>query len=164
MATERTLPKLELRVQRQAEPSDAVAVHSLVELLADGLVVWRCHGIESAKHLMAAGTYYSRWTRSPRFSREATARLRRTKPNAPEQNVYTWEVQDVYDGLRKRAGLRIHAVNYARDLLGCLALGMQRIDLDRDGTLDIARSRAAMDLFHAATHGHREMTVHLLDP
>lgn len=164
MSSERTLPKLTLRVQRLREFSDQVATKSSVQLLADGVVVWSCHGIESTRHLMAAGTYYARWTRSPRFSREATARARRANPNAPEQHVHTWEVMGVMDGARQRQGLRIHVVNFARDLQGCLGLGMHRLDLDRDGTYDVGRSREAMNIFHTATHGHREMAVELLDP
>jgi len=53
-----------------------------------------------------------------------------------------WEVLDVID----RSGIRIHSVNYSRELQGCIALGLERLDIDGDGTMDIANSRRAIKL------------------
>jgi hypothetical protein len=71
------------------------------------------------------GTYNVRWTFSPRFMK------------------YTYEIQ----GVPKRSGIRIHSANYARQLNGCIALGNKFSDIDRDGRLDVANSRATIKAF-----------------
>lgn len=45
-----------------------------------------------------------------------------------------------------RDGIRIHAANFSRQLEGCIALGMETVDIDSDGTLDVANSRKAIAL------------------
>lgn len=45
-----------------------------------------------------------------------------------------------------RDGIRIHSANYARELNGCIALGMSKSDIDGDGNIDIVASKKAMDL------------------
>lgn len=45
-----------------------------------------------------------------------------------------------------RDGIRIHSANYARELNGCIALGMNIADLDEDGNVDITSSKKAIEL------------------
>ena len=71
------------------------------------------------------GTYTVKWTFSPRFMK------------------YTYEIQ----GVPKRSGIRIHSANYARQLNGCIALGNQFSDIDKDGKLDVINSRATIRAF-----------------
>ena len=59
-----------------------------------------------------------------------------------------------------RDGIRIHSANYARELNGCIALGMGKADLDGDGNIDITSSRKAMDL--ALEHLGREFTLEII--
>ena len=43
-----------------------------------------------------------------------------------------------------RSEILIHPANYTRQLLGCIAVGMDHKDIDGDGELDLIRSRKAM--------------------
>lgn len=155
------MSKLKLIVVRTKQTD--VATNGEATLYADNIPVFKCHTIENTKFIVVAGEYDAVWTKSPRFSREATARVRKTNKNAAEVSVFTWEILGVLDGSRKRAGIRIHAVNFAKDLLGCVALGMSKLDLDKDGNLDLGRSREAMNLFHIACGDNKRMKVKLID-
>ena len=53
-----------------------------------------------------------------------------------------WLLQDVPN----RAGVRIHPANYARQLEGCIALGLGKADLDKDGNIDITSSKQAVEI------------------
>jgi len=44
-----------------------------------------------------------------------------------------------------RSMIEIHAANYERQLLGCIAPGLSHADIDKDGLLDVVSSKAAMD-------------------
>jgi len=70
------------------------------------------------------GVYICKYTKSPLFSKNAG------------KDVFTYTVLNV----PKRAGIRIHSANYARQLLGCIALGAAHKDLDIDGQLDVIHS------------------------
>ena len=43
-----------------------------------------------------------------------------------------------------RDWILIHPANYTRELLGCIAVGMDHKDIDKDGELDLTSSRKAM--------------------
>ena len=77
------------------------------------------------------GTYVCKYTKSPLFSKNAG------------KDVFTYAVLNV----PKRAGIRIHSANYARQLLGCVALGSAHKDLDIDGQLDVIHSGDTMRKF-----------------
>ncbi len=70
------------------------------------------------------GVYICKYTRSPLFSKNAG------------HDVYTYEITKVPG----RGGIRIHSANFARQLLGCVALGDAHKDLDIDGQLDVVHS------------------------
>ena len=120
-------------------------------------------GIENSLKRIRPGTYHSRWTRSPSFSKQATKRARKADPNAPEVDVFTYEIFGVMSETGMRAGIRIHPVNFARDLLGCLAFGLGAADIDNDGTMDLTSSRAAQARFNEVA-GQEELVVVITDP
>lgn len=120
-------------------------------------------GIENSKLRVAPGTYLAKYTLSPRFTRRATEKARKLDPNAPEVKVYTYEIFGVMDGTRLRAGIRIHPVNFARDLLGCLAFGIGLADIDKDGVMDLTSSRAAQEIFDGFAN-KEDMYVVVADP
>lgn len=71
------------------------------------------------------GTYDVKYTFSPKFLK------------------FTYQIMNV----PKRSGIRIHSSNYYTDLLGCIALGTTRADINKDGVLDITNSRIAIAAF-----------------
>lgn len=77
------------------------------------------------------GTYTCKFTKSPLFSKNAG------------HDVYTYAILNVPN----RAGIRIHSANYARQLLGCIALGDAHKDIDIDGQLDVIHSGDTMKKF-----------------
>lgn len=143
---------------------DDIATYSTCELWYGPVCVFRQNGIENTKLRMAAGVYEARFTKSPRFTAQATAKARKADPNCPEVPVYTWEILGVMDGTRARAGLRIHPVNFAKDLLGCLAFGMDLADLNKDGELDLTRSTEAVRIFNQQAARADKITVEIIDP
>lgn len=105
------------------------------ELWRGPLCMFRCHTLElpwkdnrRGVSCIPDGLYDMALTMSPRFG----TRL--------------WEVLDVPN----RSGIRIHAANYVHQLKGCIALGLNTIDIDGDGVLDLSSSREAMERFHTA--------------
>lgn len=62
------------------------------------------------------------------------------KHDSPKFGRVFW-IQDVPN----RSEILIHPANYTRQLLGCIAVGMDHKDIDKDGELDTGQSRDAMD-------------------
>lgn len=79
------------------------------------------------------GKYICKYTKSPLFSKNAG------------KDVFTYAILNVPN----RAGIRIHSANYARQLLGCIALGSIHKDLDLDGQLDVLHSGDTMKKFES---------------
>lgn len=46
--------------------------------------------------------------------------------------------------VKDRSYILIHAANYSRQLLGCVAVGKEHIDIDGDGLKDVTSSRDTM--------------------
>jgi len=61
------------------------------------------------------------------------------KHNSPKFGKVFW-LHNVPD----RSEILIHPANYTRQLLGCIAVGMDHKDIDNDGELDAISSRKAM--------------------
>lgn len=49
------------------------------------------------------------------------------------------------NNVENRDAILIHPANYARELLGCISLGLSHKDIDKDGNLDNVSSKIAMD-------------------
>lgn len=77
------------------------------------------------------GVHICKYTKSPLFSKNAG------------KDVFTYAILNVPN----RAGIRIHSANFARQLLGCVALGSAHKDLDIDGQLDVIHSGDTMRAF-----------------
>ena len=95
--------------------------------------------------------YTCRWTRSNRLSAESLSRwltknTGKTEADCPdeEKNIYTYEVFGVPD----RAGIRIHAANFFKQLRGCVALGDSHKDINMDGNLDVIHSGDTVKKFN----------------
>lgn len=69
--------------------------------------------------------------------------------------------KDLYEikGVDGRAECKFHAANYARQLNGCIALGKNRVDIDKDGDIDVTSSKNTMKAFHEAMDGDVESIV-----
>jgi len=55
-----------------------------------------------------------------------------------------------------RRECKFHSANYSRQLNGCIALGKQRVDLDKDGYLDVSDSVKTMQILHKELSGQKE--------
>lgn len=100
--------------------------------------IWLCKTLErpDLKNLnnvscIPFGTYLCKYTRSNRFSAIAG------------KDYFTYEVLNVPG----RAGIRIHSANYVEQINGCIALGSAHLDINHDGTLDLASSKVTMAKF-----------------
>lgn len=61
------------------------------------------------------------------------------KHNSPKFGSCFW-IQNVPN----RSEILIHPANYTRQLLGCIAVGLDHADINRDGELDTTSSKLAM--------------------
>lgn len=61
------------------------------------------------------------------------------KHNSPKFGECLW-IKDVPN----RSEILIHPANYTRQLLGCIAVGMDHKDINNDGELDATQSRKAL--------------------
>jgi hypothetical protein len=86
---------------------------------------------------IAPGTYEMVWEYSPAFKRKL------------------WELK----GVPGRSEVKIHGANYPSQLLGCIAPGLKFAHLDKDGALDVASSRLALEKFHEALKDHTKTTI-----
>ena len=94
-----------------------------------------------------AGVYKCIYTNSIHFSAEAG------KP------VSTYQLMNVPG----RSGIRIHSANYARQLLGCVALGYAKSDIDSDGIIDVTQSRSAVHDFELFMN-HEQFDIEIISP
>ena len=50
------------------------------------------------------------------------------------------------NGVQGRDLILVHAANYARELLGCIGVGLSHADIDKDGKPDVTSSKKAMEI------------------
>ena len=48
-----------------------------------------------------------------------------------------------------RSGIKIHIVNYVRQLAGCIGVGEKYMDIDKDGEIDITNSKNTLNQLRA---------------
>ena len=72
-------------------------------------------------------------------------------------NKDLWELKDVPN----RSECKFHSANYWHELNGCIALGLQVIDINNDGKKDITRSKQTMDIFHEILRNQSEIIVEI---
>lgn len=85
------------------------------------------------------GEYRVTWTFSPKFMK------------------YTYEVQ----GVPNRSGIRIHKGNYFYDIQGCILLGTEYSDINKDGTTDIINSTITVQEFETLMN-KRDFTLRII--
>ncbi len=83
-----------------------------------------------------SGSYKVIWSLSPRLMK------------------YTYEVL----GVPNRSGIRFHSANFFHELKGCIALGDNLVDINKDGELDTINSKKTIDLFNNFM-GKKEFTL-----
>lgn len=74
---------------------------------------------------------------------------------SPKFNQKLWELKEVPN----RAECKFHAANYWRQLNGCIALGKQHLDIDKDGDPDVTSSRVTMKKFHECFESDKKAEV-----
>lgn len=69
-----------------------------------------------------------------------------------------WELK----GVPGRSECKFHAANYWYQLNGCIALGLDLKDINRDGYRDVTSSRTTMKRFHKAMDAGDSITARLI--
>jgi hypothetical protein len=70
-----------------------------------------------------------------------------------------WEIK----GTEPRTECKFHSANYWYQLNGCIALGRNLADINRDGYSDITSSRSTMRAFHKAFGNDKEAILIIKD-
>jgi len=70
-----------------------------------------------------------------------------------------WELKDVED----RSECKFHAANWVEQLNGCISNATSFKDLNKDGRMDVAKSRLAMNKFHDALSPDRRALLTIID-
>ena len=73
---------------------------------------------------------------------EGTYEVEKTYSPAFKKDL--WLIKDVLN----RSGIRIHSANYVSQLRGCIAVGLDRYDINGDGIIDMKNSRKAMSMLN----------------
>lgn len=61
------------------------------------------------------------------------ARIRHATPAISYEHIYLTDVPH-------RSGICIHKANFVSELKGCIAVGQDKMDIDKDGQLDVTQS------------------------
>jgi len=77
---------------------------------------------------------------------------------SPRHGKFTYEITNVPD----RTGIRFDVANFAKQLLGCCALGIGYGDINSDGEIDILNSKKANDRFNAF-FGEKDFQLTVMD-
>lgn len=59
----------------------------------------------------------------------------------------------------ERDGIKIHRGNYSRQIEGCVLVGLEHIDIDKDGLTDVSNSTTALDWLMAALPDETTMKI-----
>ena len=71
---------------------------------------------------------------------------------------FLWEIF----GVPNRSECKFHAANYWKQLNGCIALGDNHIDINKDGDPDVTNSRNTMYEFDNVLKGQDELELQIL--
>lgn len=115
-----------------------------LRVLENGVQLFRCYTLElpwkqnkPQVSCVPVGTYELVLEVSPAFGREL------------------WELKGVPD----REECKIHGANHTSQLRGCIAPGMSYFDINKDGVMDIASSKVALEGIHKAMGKVRKSTI-----
>lgn len=114
----------EVRIERFK--TNEKATHGVLKVLEAGKTIFECKTIERgwlnnqrSISCIPHGLYNVRQTFSPRF----------------KVNLY------LVENVPNRSGIRFHSANFSKQLNGCIALGVDFSDIDKDGVIDITSSK-----------------------
>lgn len=77
---------------------------------------------------------------------------------SPKFNKYLWEIY----GVEGRSECKFHAANYWQQLNGCIALGMDHVDINNDGDPDVTSSQNALYQFEKALKEEEEVELQII--
>lgn len=124
------------------------AAYGILLVIENGKMIFECRTIENLAKIFPAGTYPIRNEWSPRFKQKL------------------WELHDV----KGRGEIKIHVVNYYKDLEGCIGLGLNHEDIGTDknnaaldGIPDLTSSAKAFDRFRIAMIGVDTSEIRVVD-
>jgi hypothetical protein len=66
-------------------------------------------------------------------------------------------------GVPGRSEVKIHAANYTKELLGCIAVGLIYKDMNADGIPDLGNSSVALAKLHDAIFPQREIYITIVN-
>jgi hypothetical protein len=66
-----------------------------------------------------------------------------------------WELKDVPN----RSECKFHSANYWYQLNGCISLGVQLLDINKDGYVDVTQSKRTMSIFHDVLRDYKELEL-----
>lgn len=105
---------------------DNNATYGLLKVVQNNRILFECKTIErgwldnqSRISCIPQGVYNVKQTFSPRF----------------KVNLY------LVENVPNRAGIRFHPANFSKQLNGCIALGLDFSDIDKDGVIDLTSSK-----------------------
>jgi hypothetical protein len=108
------------------------ATYGLLKVVENDKILFQCKTIErgwldnqSRISCIPAGKYNVVKTYSPRF----------------KVNLY------LVENVPNRSGIRLHSANFASQLNGCISLGSDWRDINKDGQLDLINSKATHKAF-----------------
>ena len=78
---------------------------------------------------------------------------------SPRFDTMLWEIKEVPG----RSECKIHSANFAKDLNGCIAPGYYRKDMDKDGIVDVGKSRDALKDFHSSMGEDKEAIIVIIN-
>jgi len=110
-------------------------------VVENGEIIFRCKTIENLSKACPSGKFPLKLEYSPRFK------------------MNLWEVYETPG----RSEIKIHTANYWQQLDGCIGIGQKHQDINKDGVMDIALSKAALSEFHSAMADIKESFITVVD-
>ena len=113
----------------------SLATYGVILLFKDDSVIYRCKSLElpykaNKRNISCIpdGVYMAETLRNDEQLKDSRLKY-----------PHIW-IKDVIG----RAGIKIHVANYVSELKGCIAPGLSFADIDKDGLIDVANSRKAL--------------------
>ena len=121
--------------------SNEHAVYGILIVVTDNRMTFECRTIENKSKIFPPGTYPIKNEWSPRFQKKL------------------WELYKIPG----RSEIKIHAANYYKQFDGCIGVGLNHQDIDKDGIDDVISSNSALDKFRIEMIGIERSTIKVID-
>lgn len=129
-----------IKFKLQRLVSNDKAVYGTLTITNDTSVLFVCRTIENKAKIFPDGTYPLKFEYSPRFKRDL------------------WELY----GIPHRSEIKIHVANKYNQLDGCVGVGANYLDIDKDGIDDIVKSTITLNEIHRLTAGYAEAMIEVV--